>query len=459
MKRKTNLFYISGPDSKFITFSNYTESLTGNFLSTDTKLYPSRFLCVNMKGLNNTNKSKLIQYIAAYYENKLAVLRDDCCSDDINVEKKILPLNYLLESLLQVMYVDDNLINISDLTLDEFLNNVNIEKTSISTIYNTCSSLWEGEKYDKLIAVASIYKVMPDNAHVSLSYIGDITEQDYNGTYTDTICNIEISKYKTGIISTVKSFDNINIKTINKSYDKTSEIECLYNWEEGVPTDWVNIPAVFDIDNDDNTGTYIYNSPVTEIKLLSSTANSITFNIIIPLFDVTNINYKTNDTVIEESTSINLIYSLSNILYTKNIPLGMWFADEDIILKRDADTGFSPSWSLLIGAQFKPFPYSNKISSSFSTNSISDAYATFSQIMARQNTILDEFDKLNTSLSLVTSRINNIESQLKHISTAYTIDSLNKELILYENRLNTEMTQFKDQITSYIMNLKWKAMG
>ena len=42
MKRKTNLFYLNGPDSKFITFSNYTEALTGNFLSTDTKLFPSR---------------------------------------------------------------------------------------------------------------------------------------------------------------------------------------------------------------------------------------------------------------------------------------------------------------------------------------------------------------------------------------------------------------------------------
>ena len=37
MKRRTNLFYNSGEDSKFLTFSNYTECLTGAFLSTNTK--------------------------------------------------------------------------------------------------------------------------------------------------------------------------------------------------------------------------------------------------------------------------------------------------------------------------------------------------------------------------------------------------------------------------------------
>ena len=31
MKRRTNIFYNTGNDSKFLTFSNYTEHLTGNF--------------------------------------------------------------------------------------------------------------------------------------------------------------------------------------------------------------------------------------------------------------------------------------------------------------------------------------------------------------------------------------------------------------------------------------------
>ena len=76
MKRKTNLFYTDGPDSKFLTFSNYTELLTGNFLSTNTKIYPSRFLCLNIQDLDKNGFIK--DYLIGYYENKLAFLRISC---------------------------------------------------------------------------------------------------------------------------------------------------------------------------------------------------------------------------------------------------------------------------------------------------------------------------------------------------------------------------------------------
>ena len=48
MKRKTNLFYTEGVDSKFLTFSNYTEAMTGNYLSTNIRLFPTMFLCVKL---------------------------------------------------------------------------------------------------------------------------------------------------------------------------------------------------------------------------------------------------------------------------------------------------------------------------------------------------------------------------------------------------------------------------
>jgi hypothetical protein len=51
MKRKTNLFYLSGDESNFLTFSNYGESLTGNFLATNWKMFPSRFLCLYINNL------------------------------------------------------------------------------------------------------------------------------------------------------------------------------------------------------------------------------------------------------------------------------------------------------------------------------------------------------------------------------------------------------------------------
>ena len=58
--RKTNLFYTSGVDSKFLTFSNYTESLTGNFISTDTKIFPSKFLCISARKNNDLHFNKTI---------------------------------------------------------------------------------------------------------------------------------------------------------------------------------------------------------------------------------------------------------------------------------------------------------------------------------------------------------------------------------------------------------------
>ena len=102
MKRKTNLFYLNGPDSKFITFSNYTEALTGNFLSTDTKLFPSRFMALNIKGLTAQTKPALIKYLTQYYESKLAVLRDGLNSENIRLDHNVLPLNYLLEALYKI---------------------------------------------------------------------------------------------------------------------------------------------------------------------------------------------------------------------------------------------------------------------------------------------------------------------------------------------------------------------
>ena len=88
MKRKTNLFYLSGEESNFITFSNYGESLTGNFLATNWKLFPTKFLCFYIPDLDvddktyEERKSHFINYLSRYYENKLAFLRDYCLNSN-----------------------------------------------------------------------------------------------------------------------------------------------------------------------------------------------------------------------------------------------------------------------------------------------------------------------------------------------------------------------------------------
>lgn len=180
MKRKTNLFYLGQTqDSNFLSFSNYSESLTGNLISTDNKIFPSSFLCMNLKGLRDEekahalydeknadnidaetwdsitgykkkslifemNKERLIkECLVPYYENKMATLRDWCIENNYNQEKQLLPLNYLLESIYKFEGIDE---------------------------------------------------VSADND--CMVYYGDVTEQDYNGTFTDTICVIDSTHRK-----------------------------------------------------------------------------------------------------------------------------------------------------------------------------------------------------------------------------------------------------------------------
>ena len=134
MKRKTNLFYTSGTDSNFITFSNYTEAMTGNFLATNVKLFPSKFLCLYIPKLNIENRQDFIKQLAAYYENKVAFLRDKCIEHKYNIEEHIKLLGYLLDF-----------------------------------IYN----------YDNSFKI---------------NFVGQVAEQDYNGIYADSICVIDASE-------------------------------------------------------------------------------------------------------------------------------------------------------------------------------------------------------------------------------------------------------------------------
>ena len=153
MKRKTNLFYTTGPDSKFITFSNYTESLTGNFLSTDTKIFPSRFIALYIKGLNKNTKGALIKYIADYYESKLAVLRDHFDYNKSDIEKSVPPLNYLLEALLRIK-------------------EINTETNEVSYTHSVAANVIKDDNETS--------NLISDSDVIKCKYISDITEQDYS---------------------------------------------------------------------------------------------------------------------------------------------------------------------------------------------------------------------------------------------------------------------------------------
>ena len=576
MKRKTNLFYTTGPDSKFITFSNYTESLTGNFLSTDTKIFPSRFIALYIKGLNKNTKASLIKYLADYYESKLAVLRDHFDYNKSDIEKRVPPLNYLLEALLRIKEINTK--------TNEVVYTHSIATNKIKDENDTSNS-----NESNLISYSDVIK---------FKYISDITEQDYNGTFTDTICNIDLRKF--AYISSIELTDDFNDNVVQ--FDKPVT---LYGWDSDVPEEYTyehTIPdSIQGIDLDrymtaylaeniltaDETDTIeetssttndkrieyiidttlenvidIHKKKITEdttfadilatemetneyddkasaisallhstdsnlmefqntlndllsneaydiiifydytepdflyayngadvvtldmsknneynidpevLKLNISTSNDeeMEFNCIIPLYDIVDINYKSNFNTIERIISVNgegeidLTPSVTNKMYCTNVPLGMWFytdGDENeddttsMKLYLDTESGFSQSWSLTIASQFKPFPYSSKMPSELTTNSNTNAYATFAQVLASQSAMIDNFNKLTRTIAYMNDHIRNMESQLANLGTSYNIDNIHREFNNFEINMNNKFNVLKDDVISQLSYLKW----
>ena len=340
MKRRTNLFYNSGEDSKFLTFSNYTECLTGTFLSTNTKLFPSKFICLNIP---NLNKVEFINGLVAYYENKLATLRDDAVNTENRSLDELNPLSYLL-------------------------------------------------------------RYLSNNGISNIAYIGDITEQDYNGTFSDTICVINTSKMFSGQIIT----DNIALNETNVFV--TGE-ENLRGWyENGTylgPNNYVNINPIFDGQNK-----YLLTDN-NYISISNTETNSVEFNVIIPTFSLVNTDSVLTENIYSELSLLdstdNEIHGASNI----NVPMGIWFADKSVVL--EGDSKYNTSWSLAIGSQFKPFPTSNNINSEITNESNSIAFGTFAQILSRQNDLLSYVQAENARLETRIVALENEILQLKQL--------------------------------------------
>ena len=702
MKRKTNLFYTTGPDSKFITFSNYTESLTGNFLSTDTKMYPSKFIALYIKGLNEETKPALIKYLASYYESKLAVIRDYYSENRADVENDVTPLNYLLEALLRIKGFELKPSNESD----DSSSSSDIDSSNDSS--SDDSSNEETNEYE----TDYVYSIKNnENPVVEFKYISEITEQDYNGTFADTICCIDLKNYATILPLTSSELNDDtddNVVTFERP-------DTLYGWDD-IPKDYKDCNTIPDsiggidldefitivdstyeyggelpIDNSVNNGNLIHNAsqendtehenpiedieeqqplnddnaetdiiddnepidaedtddneptdteeiedteyevlPISEdnnnqehketnsstknvrykikddvienkenhpniidintkisdisideqssetsdttlsdminnivsptktfgdaldeilhsqdeqsmivqtainnilskqteetavgkrptvlfydideqgaikdniiyiydgasittinlqgnyeyhvtpeIKKLklqrvngSQTNNELEFNCIIPLYDIVNINYKSNFNTIERmidagESEIDLMPSPSNNMYITNVPLGMWLytsgdVNEDdstsIKLYYDSESGFSQSWSLTIASQFKPFPYSMKMPSDMLTNSNTNAYATFAQVLASQAAMVDKFLEISKEISEVHDHIRSIESQLNNMGTSYNIDNIHREFNNFEIGMNNKFNDLKNDVLNQISYLRW----
>ena len=367
MKRSTNLFYTVGSDTNFITFSNYGESLTGNFLSVNTKLFPSNFLCLYLPALTYENRREFIEYIAAYYENKLAFLRDKCIEHNYKVESKLNPLYYLLEAI----------------------------------------NKWDSSN--------------------EITHVGNITEQNYNGTYSDIICVITASEHspasintKTNELVSIENYDSSNTYLYGWSVKSTSEEdEEIYQG----PSQYESITPVLD-----GKDFYNYNTTIESLEK-STSGDDIKFNIIIPLYNLVNTDYRSNSSITNESNIITATY-------TENVPLGIWFSGKEPIILSRQDTEYDPSWSLLLSSQFKPFPYSDKSPNEIDDSSKADAFMTFSQILTRQNKLIDKFNDLSKQVLDINNKLNDVIGNLKSIGTTNNIDGLHLEIVELQKQIN-----------------------
>ena len=415
--RKTNLLYSTyiGEENSFLTFSNYTEAMTGNHLSVNTKMFPSTFLCAYIN-VTPDNIGSFINTIVGKYENKLAFLRDTFTKDsNISAEDNIYPLEYLIN------------------TLKDF-----------------------------------------DN-EFSINYVGQVTEQDYNGTFCDTMC----------IISTEDNGGNTtlsNATVAKKTVDYNNNSTYLYGWSsyDATSSSYIyNGPSIYEhvkplFDNDENNS-YMYVSSYEHDKLIftpDTKAKSIEFNCIIPLFDIVNVDPKSNESNITESSDTELPDTESsdveqskpsNILEvdltssTCNVPMGIWFSQKfkKITLQRDETSGFWPSWSLVLSSQFKPFPKSPHLQSDTQNISSTDAFGTFAQILVEQARLADEHTDIAVNAQALSNRISNVESKINNISTNMSLDALQNKIDQIDTKL-ASLTESLEKVNSLISSITWK---
>ena len=528
MKRKTNLFYTSGTDSNFVTFSNYTEGMTGNFLATNVKLFPSKFLCINIPKLTKDNRQDFLHQLAAYYENKVAFLRDKCLEQNINIETRIKPLGYLLDFIYnydpdfdisfvgQVTEQDYNgtfadticIIDASEymdvkLHRDESYTEIPIGEDEYTPggndFYWDASVNWDAYKFVMNLDLSTCSNNKEDILSIGSSIMGDegtkihfyynkntntleiksfsdsALTSSVNIQFDTTDVTLEISKANGIVVNGVKynydgdgnpssatseelykKFFDLSTyslgsrisglysnatykhtalfayvahptKTDNEDYSSENQ-RYLYSWsyKEGTALKYSG-PAEYEtVSPTTDNGVYYYNSFIDKIYISTAlTQKDITFNCIIPLFDIINTDKNENVDIIQTLDVIDCLTDSASVI---NVPYGMWFADNTVTLKRD-NTDFAPTWSLAIGSQFKPFPYSSYQVNNIDKTERAAAFATFSQTLIRQNILLDKMIKLTDEMTKLNQRIGDVEANIKSIGTSYNIDGLHKEMI------------------------------
>lgn len=440
---------------------------------------------LNASTIYALNKRKLIEQLVAYYENKLATIRDWCIANNYNQEAKMRPLSWLLATLIKLG--------------------------------------WDGQ----------------------IQVVGDVTEQDWNGSFADTICVLDLSHYKKGEVKTETDytaqytdgptesmqylhgwwqeknkynpeldFDHDGIVTVSVTKDPSNQIfqydEDLKNITDVELLEFIKTHNISSTSTDDYN-TYIRQNPkpnteaeiqqwqetlkniikasekeeewhgpkiakdlapiydkidareydltsdITSIELNNGDAETLKFNVLIPLYDLTDTNYQTNSVAVADINSINLTATTDDetkLMSVQNVPLGIWFSGATpITLSKDTVSGFAPSWSLCLSSQFKPFPYSTAMPSEITDDSKKIAFATFAQVLSRQNTLIDKIDAMTNTVNALSSRVSSLESQLGSILTSYNIDSIKQDISDYKTYINNKIDELQNSINA--LDLKW----
>lgn len=404
MIRKTNLINRANIDeAEFVTFSNYTEAMTGNMLSVKTKMYPSMFLCLNMESANTSdNRHNIKDLLTAYYENKLAYLRDYFKDNEGKYEEKCHPLYYLLY-----------LLNIIE---------CNYDGTDIS-----------------------IPEIMTaDESRLNIVYASEITEQNYNGAFSDIIFNVNSSNITVPKIKFTRFEDN-KITSVNTSIQKNKTSEAInttfdtgkiYGWcnkktdaEGNTLWEWMG-PAAYDgmrpyydtskldkILYDYNVDNYIGkdrdgNTDFIEVdSLVSQKPDTLEFNVVIPLFDVVNAD-GVNDIYKNNREYVDVNYGLNNADGISRVPMGIYFTGEPVVLS--TKKGVSPTWSLSLATQFAPFLYGRYSNPTALDKTVTaDTYTSFSHTLVKQNQMIDRFQKMEQQISSIAADLRDLEHTVR----------------------------------------------
>ena len=150
------------------------------------------------------------------------------------------------------------------------------------------------------------------------------------------------------------------------------------------------------------------------------------FNVIIPLFNIYNIDETVSNSNNGITSNKDNNIDLSICDNDNYIPYGIWFSGTNNYVTLNRNTNIDtyeiiqPSWSLVLSSQFSAFPYSSKYSTNAISNTILngtkyiDAYHnTFASVLTEQSNLIDLLYKQNKDIADIRSELETLKLKIK----------------------------------------------